>query len=104
MTDFEVKITDANYESIISGADKPVLIDFYADWCGPCQMLAPIVSEIAESRDDIIVGKVNVDENPLLSAKFGIMSIPMLAVIKNGEVTAQNIGFCDKAKIESMLA
>ena len=103
MSDFEIKITDQNFEEIISGAEKPVLIDFYADWCGPCQMLAPIVSQIAETRDDIIVGKVNVDENPLLSAKFGIMSIPMLAVIKNGEVTAQNIGFCDKEKIESML-
>lgn len=103
MTDFEVKITDGNFDEIISNAEKPVLIDFYADWCGPCQMLSPIVSEIAEERDDIIVGKVNVDENPELTARFGIMSIPMLIVIKNGEVTAQNIGFCDKEKIEGML-
>ena len=103
MTDFEVKITDGNFDEIIKNADKPVLIDFYADWCGPCQMLSPIVSEIAESRDDIIVGKVNVDENPLLSAKFGVMSIPMLVVLKNGEITAQNIGYCDKEKIEGML-
>lgn len=103
MTDFEIKITDANFDEIISGADKPVLVDFYADWCGPCQMLSPVVSEIAETRDDIIVGKVNVDENPELCAKFGIMSIPMLAVFKNGEVTAQNVGYCDRAKIESML-
>ena len=66
-------------------------------------MLAPIVAEIAESRDDIIVGKVNVDENPMLCAKFGVMSIPMLAVFKNGEMTAQNVGYCDRAKIESML-
>lgn len=103
MTDFEIKITDQNFDEIISGADKPVLIDFYADWCGPCQMLAPIVSELAETRDDIIVAKVNVDENPLLCTKFGIMSIPMVVVIKNGEVTAQNIGYCDKEKIESMV-
>lgn len=103
MTDFELKITDSNFDEIVSGAKKPVLVDFYADWCGPCQMLAPIISEIAESRDDIIVGKVNVDENPLLCAKFGIMSIPMIAVFKNGEITAQNIGYCDKGKIESML-
>ena len=103
MTDFEIKITDANFDEIISGADKPVLVDFYADWCGPCQMLSPVVSEIAETRDDIIVGKVNVDENPELCARFGIMSIPMLAVFKNGEVAAQNVGYCDRAKIESML-
>ena len=103
MTDFEVKITDQNFEEIVSGADKPILIDFYADWCGPCRMLSPIVSEIAEERDDIIVGKVNVDENPVLSARFGIVSIPMLVVLKDGEVTAQNIGYCDKATVEGML-
>ncbi|MBR4910474.1 MAG: thioredoxin [Clostridia bacterium] len=103
MSDFEIKLTDQNFDEFISGADKPVLVDFYADWCGPCQMLSPVVSEIAETRSDITVAKVNVDENPLLCAKFGIVSIPMLAVIKNGEVTAQNVGFCDKAKIESML-
>lgn len=103
MTEFEVKITDENYEEVVSGADKPVLIDFYADWCGPCRMLSPIVSQIAEERDDIIVGKVNVDENPFLSAKFGIVSIPMLAVVKDGEITAKNIGYCDKETIEGML-
>lgn len=103
MTDFEVKITDENFDEVVSGADKPVLIDFYADWCGPCQMLAPIISDIAETHDEIIVGKVNVDENPMLSAKFGIVSIPMIAVIKNGEVTAQKVGYCDKATIEGIL-
>ena len=103
MSDFEVKITDSNYESVVNGADKPVLIDFYADWCGPCQMLSPIISEIAEERDDIIVGKVNVDENPVLSARFGVVSIPMLVVVKNGEIAAQNIGYCDREKIEGML-
>lgn len=103
MTDFEIKITDRNFDSVVNGADKPLLIDFYADWCGPCQMLSPIISEIAQSRQDITVGKVNVDENPALSARFSVMSIPMLVVIKNGEVTAQNIGYCDKEKIESML-
>ncbi len=103
MTDFEVKITDQNFNEVVLNADKPVLIDFYADWCGPCKMISPIVSEIAESHDEIIVGKVNVDENPALTAKFGIMSIPMLAVIKNGEVTAQKVGYCDKESIEGML-
>ena len=63
MTDFEVKITDADFDTVVGTADKPVLVDFYADWCGPCRMLAPIVSEIAEERDDIIVGKVNVERN-----------------------------------------
>ena len=76
MSDFEIKITDSNFEETVAGAQKPVLIDFYADWCGPCRMLAPVISEIAEARDDIIVGKVNVDENPILSARFGVMSIP----------------------------
>ncbi|MBR5922933.1 MAG: thioredoxin [Clostridia bacterium] len=103
MTDFEVKITDADFDTVVGAAEKPVLVDFYADWCGPCRMLAPIVSEIAEERDDIIVGKVNVDENPALAARFGIMSIPMLAVFKNGEITAQKVGYCDKAAIEAML-
>ena len=103
MTDFEIKITDENFDKTVLGADKPVLVDFYADWCGPCQMLSPIIAEIAASRNDITVGKVNVDENPALCAKFGIMSIPMLAVFKNGEMVAQNIGYCDRAKIESML-
>lgn len=103
MTDFEVKVTDQNFDTLVGAADKPVLVDFYADWCGPCRMLAPIVAEIAEERDDIIVGKVNVDENPLLSARFGIVSIPTLAVFKNGELTAQKVGFCDKAAIENML-
>ena len=103
MTDFEIKITDQNFDEIVSSAEKPVLIDFYADWCGPCQMLSPVISEIAETHDEIIVGKVNVDENPILCAKFGIMSIPMVAVFKNGEITAQNIGYCGKDKIESML-
>lgn len=103
MSDFEVKITDSNFESVVAGADKPVLIDFYADWCGPCQMLSPIISEIAEERDDIIVGKVNVDENPELAAQFGVVSIPMIAVFKNGEIVSQNVGYCDKEKIESML-
>ena len=103
MTDFEVKITDENFDEVVSGADKPVLIDFYADWCGPCQMLAPIISDIAKTHDEIIVGKVNVDENPMLSAKFGIVSIPMIAVIKNGEVTAQKVGYCDKAAIEGII-
>ncbi|MBO4433553.1 MAG: thioredoxin [Clostridia bacterium] len=103
MTDFEIKITDTNFDETVLRADKPVLVDFYADWCGPCQMLSPIVAEIAASRDDIIVGKVNVDENPALCAKFGVMSIPMLAVFKNGEMTSQNIGYCSKEKIESML-
>ena len=103
MESCEFKITDQNFEEVVSGADKPLLIDFYADWCGPCQMIAPVVSEIAETHSEIMVGKVNVDENPLLCAKFGIMSIPMLTVIKNGEVTAKNIGYCDKNKIEDML-
>ncbi|MBO4693569.1 MAG: thioredoxin [Clostridia bacterium] len=103
MTDFEIKITDENFSGIVEKSDKPVLVDFYADWCGPCQMLSPIISRIAQDRDDIIVGKVNVDDNPLLTAKFGIMSIPMVAVFKNGEIKAQKVGYCDREEIEDML-
>ena len=80
-----------------------VLVDFYADWCGPCRMVGPIVHEIAEERDDIVVGKINVDEQPELAMQFGVMSIPTLVVLKNGEVTNQAMGARPKAQILAML-
>ena len=79
-----IKISKENFESEVLNSNKPVLLDFYADWCGPCRMIGPIVSEIAEKRNDVKVGKINVDEQPELAAQFQVMSIPMLAVIKNG--------------------
>ena len=96
------KITKENYDSIVA-SEKPVLLDFYADWCGPCRMVSPIVDEIAEERNDIIVGKVNVDDEPELAGKFGVFSIPTLVVLKNGQVANQATGARPKAQILAML-
>ena len=78
-----IKLTKDNFEQEVLKSEKPVLVDFYADWCGPCQMLSPIVDEVAEERDDIKVGKINVDEQMELAQKYGVMTIPTLLVIKN---------------------
>ncbi len=91
-----------NFEKIIS-SDKPVLVDFYADWCGPCRMLSPIVEEIAKERDDIIVGKVNVDKEEDLARRFNIYSIPSLIVFKGGEPVRQANGARPKASILSLI-
>ena len=93
-------ITDNNFEDEVLNSDKTVLIDFYADWCGPCKMQSPIVDQIAEERADIKVGKVNVDDNPELAEKYEIMSIPTLLVINNGEVAKQFVGLTSKSEIE----
>lgn len=98
-----VKITKGNYEEEVLRSDKPVLIDFWASWCGPCQMLSPVVDEIAEERDDIKVCKVNVDENEYLAMEYRVMSIPMLVVIKNGEETNRSIGVISKDEILALL-
>ena len=99
----ELTITKANFQSEVLNSDKTVLLDFYADWCGPCLMVGPIVSEIAEERSDVKVGKINVDEQPELAAQFGVMSIPMLAVIKDGKVVNQAVGARSKEQILAML-
>lgn len=98
-----IKINKENFASEVLNSNKPVLLDFYADWCGPCRMVGPIVSEIANERSDVKVGKINVDEQPELAAQFQVMSIPMLAVIKNGKIENQVVGYRSKEQIEAML-
>ena len=98
-----IKISKENFVSEVLNSNKPVLLDFYADWCGPCRMVGPIVSEIANERNDVKVGKINVDEQPELAAQFQVMSIPMLAVIKNGKLENQVVGYRSKEQIEAML-
>ena len=100
----EITITTDNFESEVIGSEIPVLVDFWATWCGPCRMLSPIISEIAEELDGKIkVGKINVDEESALAAKFGIMSIPTLMVFKNGEATATSVGYKPKDQILALL-
>ena len=98
-----IPISKENFESEVRQSEKPVVLDFYADWCGPCRMVGPVVSEIAAERNDITVGKVNVDEQPELAAQFGVMSIPMLAVIKDGAVVRSSVGAQSKEQILAML-
>lgn len=97
-----VVINKTNFDEIIA-SDKPVLIDFYADWCGPCRMVAPIVHEIAEENDNVVVGKINVDDEPELAQRFGVMSIPTLVVMKNGKEAARATGARQKPQILAML-
>ncbi len=98
-----IKISKENFASEVLNSNKPVLLDLYADWCGPCRMVGPIVSEIANERSDVKVGKINVDEQPELAAQFQVMSIPMLAVIKNGKLENRVVGYRSKEQIEAML-
>ena len=98
-----IELNANNFDEIVINATKPVLIDFWASWCGPCKMLSPLVEQIAEERDDIIVASINVDEEPELSLQFNIRSIPTLIVFKNGEIANQSIGFIPKEKILALV-
>lgn len=100
----ELKITAANFDNEILHSDKPVLLDFYADWCGPCKMLAPMLHEIAEENAGTLkVGKVNVDEQMELAMRFQVSSIPMLVVFKDGKVVAKSVGCQPKSEIVAMV-
>ena len=98
-----INIPSANFESEVLHSDKPVLLDFWATWCGPCRMLSPIVDEVAEERGDIKVGKVNVDEQPELAGQFDVMSIPTLLVFENGKLVNRAVGARPKSGVLSLL-
>ena len=99
-----LEITDANFEELVQNADKPVLVDFWAEWCGPCRMVGPVVEELAKEYDGkAVIGKVNVDNNPQTAMKYGIRSIPTILFIKNGEVVDRSGGAVPKSQLSQKL-
>lgn len=98
-----ITVTKDNFQNEVMKSEKPVLLDFWAPWCGPCRMMSKVIDEIAEDAVDFVVGKVNVDEEEELAQRFGVMSIPSLFVLKGGEITARSVGAKPKAQVLEML-
>jgi thioredoxin 1 len=104
MSEKTVEITELSFDELVTNNAKPVLVDFWAEWCAPCRMLSPVVDEVASSYEGkIVVGKVNIDEQPTLAQKFGVMSIPTLILYKNGKIENKSIGVVGKDKISGMI-
>lgn len=100
----EINLTESNFEEEVLKSEKPILVDFWATWCGPCKMIAPILEQIAEEhKDKLKVGKVNIDEQANLAARFHISSIPTLLLFQDGRIINMSVGFCSKAEIEEMI-
>ena len=98
-----MQVNKNNFQDEVLNSDKPVLVDFWASWCGPCRMVAPILEEIAAERSDVKVCKINVDEEPELASRYNVMSIPTLLVVKEGQVVNQTVGARPKSQILSLL-
>lgn len=99
-----VEITDANFEELVLKEEKPVVVDFWAEWCGPCRMVGPIVEELSEDyKDQIVAGKVDVDSNPGIASKYGIRNIPTILFFKNGEIVDKQVGAVPKSNLENKL-
>ncbi len=98
-----IEITEDNFDEVVVCSDKKVLVDFWASWCGPCKMLAPVIDEIAKERDDIVVGKINVDEQMGLAIRYGVSGVPTIALFENGDIIERSVGYQSKEELISEL-